>query len=306
MTARQVYRGIMTDGARWDALTFRSGDIVIDPPGKCGTTWMQMLCALLIFDGALDRPLSAISPWLDATTDDLDTVLAVLDAQQHRRFFKTHTPLDGVPFRDDVTYICIGRDPRDASVSFDNHMANFDPGIMAAVEAASGLPPEAFAPPPEDPTARFWMWADQPMIMGGLLGINLEAMLYHVRTFWDRRDEPNVALFHYQDMLADLPGEIRRLAGLLDIEVTDDQVARYAEAATFDRMRARAGELAPHAEHGWWRENQSFFRSGSTGQWTDRLGEADLERYQARLAELAPPEIVSWLHTGWLGSPVSG
>src|SRR3954453_3163365 len=120
MTQRQVYRGIMTDGGRWDGLALRPGGIIIGPPRKGGTTWMQMLCALLVFDSAeLDRPLSAISPWFDATTEDLDTVLAVLDAQQHRRFYKTHTPLDGIPFREDVTYICVGRAPRDVSVSFD-------------------------------------------------------------------------------------------------------------------------------------------------------------------------------------------
>ena len=47
---------------------FRPGDIVISTPPKCGTTWTQMLCALLIFDAgtglrALGQKLAAEAPW---------------------------------------------------------------------------------------------------------------------------------------------------------------------------------------------------------------------------------------------------
>ena len=45
------YRSLLTDNARWERFTFRPSDIVISTPAKCGTTWTQMLCALLIFDG---------------------------------------------------------------------------------------------------------------------------------------------------------------------------------------------------------------------------------------------------------------
>lgn len=87
-----------------DRFRFCAGDIVISPPPKCGTTWMQMLCALLVFDtDELDRPLTEISPWLDAVFDDHQAVVAALEGQQHRRFIKTHTPLDGLVFDERVT-----------------------------------------------------------------------------------------------------------------------------------------------------------------------------------------------------------
>src|SRR5687767_10791972 len=50
-TPRPRYRSIIADSARWDGFVFRPGDVVISTPPKSGTTWMQMLCALLIFDG---------------------------------------------------------------------------------------------------------------------------------------------------------------------------------------------------------------------------------------------------------------
>ena len=128
VTDRVRYRTFMFDSARWDGFEFRDDDIVISTSPKCGTTWTQMLCALLIFQDSALRPsaLSQISPWLDQQTRKLDTVLATLDAQQHRRFIKTHTPFDGLPLDDRVTYLCVGRDPRDVFLSMDHHWANMD------------------------------------------------------------------------------------------------------------------------------------------------------------------------------------
>jgi hypothetical protein len=40
----------MHDSARWEDFRFRpGGDLVITTPAKCGTTWMQTICGLLIF-----------------------------------------------------------------------------------------------------------------------------------------------------------------------------------------------------------------------------------------------------------------
>ena len=57
-------------------------------------------------------------------------VFADLEAQTHRRFIKTHTPLDGIPNDPAVTYICVGRDPRDVGLSMDHHIDNTDIGAF--------------------------------------------------------------------------------------------------------------------------------------------------------------------------------
>ena len=41
--------------------------------------------------------MDLISPWLDMLTRDAASVFDDLAAQKHRRFIKTHTPLDGLP-----------------------------------------------------------------------------------------------------------------------------------------------------------------------------------------------------------------
>jgi len=286
------YRSLVADSARWDDFRFRAGDIVISTPPKCGTTWMQMLCALLVFDTAsLPRPLTEISPWLDATTYDTEAILAGLESQSHRRFVKTHTPLDGLPSAPGVTYICVGRDPRDAMLSFDHAVANIHPDAITA----GGL--QVVEPPPADPLERFRLWVDaDPAPSSDSFGVSLANLVHHVRTFWDHRDEPQVALFHYADLKADLPGQLRRLAQVLS--VSSQQVEQLAEAATFDRMRNRADELAPGVDAKLWRSNKAFFRSGTSGQWRDLLDSAAVDHYHRRVASLAPADLVAWLHRG--------
>jgi hypothetical protein len=125
-TDRKRYVSLVSDSARWDDFSFRADDIVISTPPKCGTTWTQTLCAYLILGTELDRPLADISPWLDMQINAPAEVMTMLEAQDHRRFIKTHTPLDGLPYDDRVTYICVGRDPRDVAVSWEHHQENFD------------------------------------------------------------------------------------------------------------------------------------------------------------------------------------
>ena len=104
------YQTLVYDNARWEGFAFRGDDIVITTPPKCGTTWTQMVCALLVFqETSFDRTLDLISPWLDMLTRSRESVVADLEAQTHRRFIKTHTPLDGLPWDDRVTYICVSR-----------------------------------------------------------------------------------------------------------------------------------------------------------------------------------------------------
>lgn len=59
----------------------------------------------------------------------VEEVHALLDAQTHRRIIKTHTPLEGVPFVDEVHYVIVGRDPRD--------VANLDLGRLSEPRATA-------------------------------------------------------------------------------------------------------------------------------------------------------------------------
>jgi hypothetical protein len=306
---RPRYRSIVADSARWDGFAIRPGDIVISTPSKCGTTWTQMLCALLIFDGpAFPAPLEKMSPWLDMCTRPLAEVTTDLAAQTHRRFIKTHTPLDGLPLHPDVTYLVVGRDPRDVAISFEHHVANVDFEHFLQLRAAAiGNADLAEFPedpaPSEDPAERFRIFVtdDAP---GGGGPPTLASMLQHLDTAWQRRGDPNVFLFHYADLKADLAGELLRLAGVLGIASSPDRARELAAEASLARMRERAAEVAPTASQGTWKDVRAFFRSGGTGEWRERVSASDLAAYEARVAQLVSPELAAWVHGGRRASGV--
>ena len=104
---------------------------------------------------------------------------------------------------------------------------------------------------------------------------------------------------HYADLQSDLEGEMRRLAARLGIDVPEALWSELVEAAGFQQMRDRAGELMPNSVDAIFLDAQHFFHRGLSGQWRTVLGPDELARYDARLAELDPdPELSAWLHRG--------
>ncbi len=300
------YKNIVMDSGRWDGFRFRDDDIVISTPPKCGTTWTQMICALLIFQTTtFDKPLDVLSPWVDMLTRDRDTVVAELEAQTHRRFIKSHTPFDGIPYDEQVTYICVGRDPRDVALSWDNHMANMDMvALLTARQNAVGLddiadllaqgPP----PRPHSELERFWGWVEGVFEIDSATS-SLQYTMHHLSTFWDRRDDDNVVFLRYEDLQADLEGEMRCLAGRLGITVPDRLWPALVEAATFENMKSHADVTAPETRERLWQSNQQFFHRGTVGQWRALLNDDDVARYGRRVADLGvDADLVAWVHGG--------
>ena len=204
------YRSLIADSARWDGFAFRPGDIVISTPPKCGTTWTQMLCALLIFDGPdFPAPLDEVSPWLDMCTRPLAEVTAALAAQTHRRFIKTHTPLDGLPLHADVTYLVVGRDPRDVAISCEHHAANMDFAHFLELRAAAvgtTTSPSCRSAASRPTTRSSGSATSSTTRRRAAADARLGAA--SPRHGLAAAPRGNVALFHYADLQADLDGEL--------------------------------------------------------------------------------------------------
>jgi hypothetical protein len=307
---RTRYRSIVADSARWDGFVLRPGDIVISTPPKSGTTWTQMLCALLIFDGPdFPAPLGDLSPWLDMCNRPLAEVTADLAAQTHRRFIKTHTPLDGLPLHGDVTYLVVGRDPRDVMISYEHHAANMDFEHFLALRAAAvgnedlaELPPRRV--PSGNPVERFRTFVSDETPSPPP---TLASVLHLLDSGWQRRRAPNVTLFHYADLTADLPSELLRLARVLGIPCSPERARALALEASLARMRERGADDAPSASagtRGSWKDVRAFFRSGASGEWRERVSRSDLAAYDARVADLVGPDLTAWAHGGRLASGV--
>jgi aryl sulfotransferase len=281
------------DSARWRGFAFREGDVVISTRSRSGTTWTQMICLLLVFQ-TFDLPdrLSVLSPWMDFLTRPVEEVHARLAAQTHRRVIKTHTPLDGVPLDDRVTYVVAARHPLDAAASLYFHSGNIDRARLAEL---IGTPPPT-EPPAKRPPLHEWLcgWVDWDADPIDHLD-SLPGTMRHLSDAWARRHEANVVLVHYDDLQADLDGSMRRLSAALGIAVDEARWPGLVRAATFEQMRAGSALLAPESA-GLFKDPDAFFRHGISGDGSALLSEEELQRYRDRTAALAPADLLAWLH----------
>jgi len=283
----------MEDSHRWLDFPARDGDIVISTRSKHGTTWTQMICALLVFQTPeLPAPLAELSPWLDWTIAPKDEILARLAAQEHRRFIKTHTPLDGIPNHPGVRYIVVARHPLDAAVSLYYQGININ---RARASELSGEPvPEAKKG--RRPEPRDWLldWTQSQNDPREHLDM-LPGVMAHLSDAWARREEPNLLFVHYADLAADLEGEMRRIAAWLDIEVDEARWPGLVNAATFAEMKSKAEQVAPDPA-GIFHSRDAFFRRGTSGSASGLLTAQELEAYERRVAAMAPQDLLAWLH----------
>jgi aryl sulfotransferase len=282
--------------ARWTDFSFRPGDIVVSTWPKSGTTWMQMICALLVFQTPeLPAPLGELSPHLEWTRVPRDEMFAALAAQQHRRVIKTHLPLDAVPVVPTVTYVTVARHPLDAALSFYSlNQQGTKTGGKAHAPNAADRPPTPDQPMrgPTSPREDLVHWIHREPSSDSSNA--LAGMLQLLSAAWELREEPNMLLLHYEELSADLEGEMRRIAARLGIVVPAATWPHLVEAATFKQMQASPERYAPADLKE--KEVAAFFNKGTSGQGRRLLTSEELARYHARAAQLAPADLLAWLH----------
>ncbi len=285
VSALRPYRTAIFDNRRWANFEPRPGDIFVCTPPKCGTTWMQAIISSLLWpDGDAPGAVMAISPWIEFELMPIEAVLEILQAQTGRRFVKSHTPADGIPFFPDAKYVVVGRDGRDAFMSMCNHMARFKAlDALNARATADGVPP--LPGWDGDVHAFFQRWLEAPM------------HLEHLASFWARRHDPRLYFVHYNDLKANLAGEMRRLADWLGIAVPEAKWPAVAGRCTFEAMRERGSEIGPF-ELAFEGGAKGFLFKGTNGRWREVLTPHELKAYARRVSEYAPPDAAAWIEHG--------
>jgi hypothetical protein len=294
------YKHQVWDTARWQGFEPRPSDILVCTPYKAGTTWLQMICALLVFQRPdFHLPLAEISPWMELRAAPESEIHAIYAGQDHRRIIKTHTPLDGLPRFPDATYICVGRDPRDIFMSMLNHLQNSNPDADAIFKREMRESVDEPKTLPEDPNEFFQMWLTNGSFSWETDGAPFWSVFRHGETFWEHRNEPNFLMLHYNELKADLEAEMRRIATALGIEVPADKWPELVTAATFESMKKNADRTAPDTNFKMWTDNSRFFNKGVSGQWQGVLSAESLELLDEVIAKY-PADYIDWLFNGSL------
>ncbi|KAF2899022.1 hypothetical protein ILUMI_07154 [Ignelater luminosus] len=257
-------------------------DIWIATYPKTGTTWTQemiwMIANNLDFEGGTES-LDKRFPFLEISgLFDHEKVFAAIkcevakyssvdlaENQKSRpRFIKTHLPFSLLPdqLRNGTKtpkIIYVVRNPKDACISYCHH-GNLMLGWKIDVDTFAKL-----------------FIAEKSMY---------GSFWKHVFGYWEHQDSLNILFIKYEDMKADLPSVIKKVAGFLEKELTDEQVEILAKHLSFESMKknnAVNGEefIEQFRKNNLVNEDGSFIRAGEVGKYKKELSPETIRQFDA-------------------------
>jgi len=288
---RREFQNHHFDSTIWNDFRFRDDDVVIATYAKSGTTWVQQIVSQLFFAGAEGIEVAEMSPWLDLRVPPKEIKLPAVEAQTHRRFLKTHLPVDALVFSPAAKYIYIGRDGRDVVWSLYNHHANANELWYQALNDTPGRVGPPIEKPPASTRQYFLDWLARD-------GHPFWPFWENIRSWWAIRSLPNLMLLHYARLKADMGSEIRRLAAFLEISIDEERWPAILEHCSFDYMKAHATKSVPLGGAFWDGGAETFVYRGTNGRWRDQLTQTDVNAYEARARQELGEACAHWLATG--------
>ena len=196
----------------------RPMDVLIATYPKCGTTWLQQIVHGLRTRGSMDfDEITAAVPWIELAFDLGFDLNAPQVAQP--RAFKTHLPWTEVPKGSRYVYALL--DPKDVLVSvYHFHEGwRFEPGTIPFGSFAR----EFFMS--RESGRRYWR---------------------HVSSWWEQRQRSEVLMLCYEDMKADLPSTVRRIARFINCELDEDLLEIVVKQSSIEFMRAHGTKFDDH------------------------------------------------------------
>jgi aryl sulfotransferase len=290
-TKTRELRNMFMDSTRWDEFKFRDDDIIIDTWAKSGTTWTQQIVGQLVFNGEEHLPVMELAPWIDMRPFPIEEVIEQVEAQTHRRFMKSHLPADALSISPKAKYIFLARDGKDVAWSWYNHLKGMSDEIYDMCNNAPGRQGPPIARPTCDVREFFHEWLDED-------GLHDWSYFDHIQSWWDIRNTPNVKLFHFNNLKADLSGEMRRMAEFLEIEIDEERWPELVEHCTFDYMKANADDLMPSFADAFEGGFKTFIFKGTNKRWAEVLTPEEIEKYDSIANSKLTPDCAHWHATG--------
>ncbi len=299
--SRKTYRTWLMDSRRWDAYKPRKNDVVVATYPKSGTTWVQRVVSLLIFQSLEVIQIDKIFPWWERRTGiSISDVARDFEAQSQQRSIKTHLPLDGLPVYDEVKYIHVVRDGRDVALSYHNHCYSHTPESVAHLDQI-GLKDNTLEQPypkiPSNPADFFHKWLTEPAIDGQSSGSPFLSYFDFEHSYHQAAGLDNFLFLHYRDLQRDLIGEMQKVADFIGINVNSQTIQQLAKGASFSQMRTDGAALIPLTTSNFVNGANGFFNIGESGRWKNIFRQEDLAVFEQQMKSF-PTDYAQWMLSG--------
>jgi hypothetical protein len=205
----------------------------------------------------MDFPhIDSVIPWFEFRLNRTDSS-QFLESMPSPRVFKSHLLYRQIPRAAKCIYLA--RDPRDVAVSAYHHL-----------RLVTGHDLE-FA----------------PFVQAFLRNKTLfRSWFKHVESWWPHRGDPNVLFLHYEDIIVDLPGTVRRVASFCGLPLDENTLARVVERCSIPFMKQYELKFDPRLAQVS-RTEREFIRKGEAGEGREALSPAQQQLLARRLAIVA-------------------
>jgi len=186
-------------------------------------------------------------------------------------------------FYEQLKYIVVGRDTRDAFMSLLHHHRGLSVDVVKKAATYDDLIGRSF-PPDVGSDKDFWrQWISQ---------------------WWSFRKLPNILLVHFEDLLNDTEGEIKRIASFLDITIDEKQLPGIKQRTRFEEISKNMDKILPEMNMVLRDGPSDYMYKYGSGLWHDFLDDGDLELYQTAVKKALSPDCARWLEQGRMASDI--
>lgn len=205
-------------GKSFGAYQPNAQDVVVCSYGKSGTNWSMQITHQIAQqgEGNFDH-IHNVVPWPDAPVRSYAVALEDPAPYENSptgiRVIKTHLPRSCVPYTSEGRYVCVVRDPKDVIVSAYH--------FFKAVFLGPIMPPVT-------------VWVEHFLTEKSFLG----SWAQHLNGYWQERHLDNVLFLTFEEMKADLPGAVNRIAELMGVELSPDQYEKVLVQSSFAHMKS--------------------------------------------------------------------
>jgi hypothetical protein len=237
----------------------RPDDIYIVTYPRSGTTLMQMMLYQLTTAGEMDfEHINTVVPWIEYVAGRDGNRLEDLPSP---RVFKTHLRYQQLPRIG--RFILVVRNVKDVAVSYYHHLMTGG-GIVVS-------------------------WGRDGYLRRFLRGkVPWGSWYRHLRSWWPHRNDAQVLLLCYEEVVADMEGAVRKVAAFCQLPLTDGKLAQVLERCSFPFMREHNFKFDARwmAMPGPARE-RFFIRQGASGGWRQDLSAAEAAKLDRATRQLA-------------------